>query len=321
MQSPTFADLQIAQARIAEKAYRTPLIRLGLESEVYAKAENFQRTNSFKFRGAYNFLASMEPEARQRGVTAPSSGNHAQGLACAAHLFGVPAAIAIPEAAPAIKVERTKAWGAEVVRCGSSSQERQAAAQYFVDERGYTLVPPFDHPWIIAGQGTTGLEIAEDLPNLANILVCTGGGGLLSGITLAISELCPKAQIIGVEPELAADATESFYKKQRLSWSAQDTARTLADGVRTQELGHYTFEIIKKRVHGFVTVSEEAILEATRWYVNEAKVVVEPTGALTLAAFHKMQRGEADIKLKPGKTVLLISGGNIDPELLKSLIG
>ncbi len=321
MSNPSFADIKAAQKRITKEAYRTPLIRLGLEGEVYAKAENLQRTNSFKFRGAYNFLASMTPEERQRGVTAPSSGNHAQGLACAAHLFGVPAAIAIPEAAPAIKVERTKAWGAEVVRCGSSSQERQAAAQYFVDKFGYTLVPPFDHPWIIAGQGTAGLEIAEDLPSVANVLVCTGGGGLLSGIALAISQLCPQAQIIGVEPELAADASESFAKKERLSWSAKDTSRTIADGVRTQELGNYTFEIIKDYVHGFVTVTEAAILEMTRWYVNEAKLVVEPTGALTLAAYQKLLTGQSEIQLKPGKTVVLVSGGNIDPGLLKDLIG
>ena len=321
MSQPSFADIQAAQKRIQAKAYRTPLIRLGLAGEVYAKAENLQLTNSFKFRGAYNFLAAMAPEVRQRGVTAPSSGNHAQGLACAAHLFGVPAAIAIPEAAPEIKVTRTKAWGAEVVRCGGSSQERQAAAQYFVDERNYTLVPPFDHPWIIAGQGTVGLEIAEDLPDVANVLVCTGGGGLLSGIALALSQLCPNAQIIGVEPELAADASESFAKGERVSWSAADTSRTLADGVRTQELGSYTFELIKKHVHGFVTVTEEAILAMTRWYLNEAKLVVEPTAALSLAAYQKLLLGETEIQLRPGKTVVIISGGNIDPGLAKNLIG
>ena len=313
----TLETIQAAQKRIAGVAYRTPLVRLPLEGEVYAKAESLQRTNSFKFRGAYNFVASLPDEVRERGVTAPSSGNHAQGLACAAHLFGVPAAIAIPEGAPETKVERTRAWGAEVVRCGGSTAERQAAAQHFVIERGYTFVPPFDHPWIIAGQGTVGLEIAEDLPDVANVLVCTGGGGLLSGISTALKRFCPNAQIIGVEPELAADAAESFEKGEVVTWDAAETTRTVADGVRTQALGKHTFPLIKKNVDAFVTVSEEAIRTATGWYLREAKLVAEPTGALTLAAYRKLQAGEADgLTLKPGKTVLLVSGGNVDPQKL-----
>jgi len=309
----TFDDIRQAQKRIQDAIYRTPLIRLPLKGEIYAKAENMQRTNSFKLRGAYNFLATMTEEDRQRGVTAPSSGNHAQGLACAANLFGVPAAIAIPENAPAFKVEKTKAWGAEVVRCGPSSAERQAAAQHFVNERGYTFVPPFDHPWIIAGQGTVGLEIAETMPDVANVLVCTGGGGLLSGIALAMSERCPNAQIIGVEPELAADGADSFAKGEIVTWDAAKTTRTVADGVRTQSLGEHTFAIIKKHVDAFVTVSETAILDSARWYLDEAKLVAEPTGALTLAAYRKLKAGEAEgVSLRPGKTVLLVSGGNVD---------
>ncbi len=316
----SLADLKTAQQRIAPKAIRTPLIKLPLaNSDVYAKAENLQRTNSFKFRGAYNFLAAMPEQERQKGVTAPSSGNHAQGLACAAHLFGVPAAIAIPKGAPETKVKRTLAWGAEVVRCGPSAKERYDATLAF-QEKGYTFVPPFDHEYIIAGQGTTGLEIAEDMPDVANVLVCTGGGGLLAGIAIAISELCPNAQIIGVEPELAADAYESFQTKELVTWTAEQTNRTLADGVRTQHLGKLNFEIIKERVHGFVTVSEEALKDATRWYLNEAKLIVEPTGALTLAALHKLERGKTDLSLKPGKTVVLISGGNIDADMLRSFL-
>jgi threonine dehydratase len=181
-------------------------------------------------------------------------------------------------------------------------------------------VPPFDHPWIIAGQGTCGLEIAEDAPDVSNVLVCTGGGGLLAGIAIAISELCPKAQIIGVDPELAADATESFYKGERISWSAQASTRTIADGVRTQQLGQYTFDIIKEKVHGFVTVSEEEIIKASKWYLEEAKLVVEPTGALTLAAYHKLKQNPKPLPLKPGKTVVLLSGGNADSSFLKSLL-
>ncbi len=316
----TFDDLLKAHGRIKEAVYRTPLVRLPVEGEVYAKAENLQRTNSFKLRGAYNFLASLPEHVRRRGVTAPSSGNHAQGLACAAHLFGVPAAIAIPEGAPEIKVQRTLAWGAEVVRCGSSAAERQVAAQRFVDERGYTFVPPFDHPWIIAGQGTVGLEIAEDLPEVANVLVCTGGGGLLAGIALALKKLCPDAQVLGVEPELAADAGESFQQGKVVTWPAEKTTRTVADGVRTQSLGEHTFRVIKQNVDGFVTVPEAAILEAAAWYLNEAKLVVEPTGALTLAAYRKLAAGEGEATLRPGKTVLLVSGGNVSSAVLRDLL-
>lgn len=316
----TFDDLLRAQTRIAGAVYRTPLVRLPLEGEVYAKAENLQRTNSFKLRGAYNFLASLSAEVRRRGVTAHSSGNHAQGVACAAKLFGVPAAIAIPEGAPEVKVQRTRAWGAEVVRCGGSAAERHAAAQRFALERGYTLVPPYDHPWIIAGQGTVGLEIAADLPEVANVLVCTGGGGLLAGTALALKELCPDAQILGVEPELAADAAESFEKGEVVAWSAEKTTRTVADGVRTQSLGEHTFKIIKEKVDGFVTAPEAAILDAAAWYLNEAKLVVEPTGALTLAAYRGLLTDASEATLKPGKTVLLVSGGNIERALLGSLL-
>lgn len=316
----TFGDLRQAQARIAEAVYPTPLVRLPLAGEIYAKAENLQRTGSFKLRGAYNFLASLPEAVRQRGVTAHSSGNHAQGVACAAHLFDVPAAIAIPEGAPEVKVQRTLAWGAEVMRCGGSSAERQAAAQQFVEERGYTLVPPFDHPWIIAGQGTVGLEIATALPEVANVLVTTGGGGLLAGISLALKTLCPNAQVLGVEPELAADAGESFQQGKVVSWSAERTTRTVADGVRTQSLGEHTFNIIKDHVDGFVTVPEADILDAAAWYLTEAKLVVEPTGALTLAAYRRLAAGRGEAKLARGKSVLLVSGGNVERALLRSLL-
>ena len=318
----TLSDIRQAATRIAPAIYKTPLIRLPTqtnEPELYAKAESLQRTRSFKLRGAYNFLANLSPDVRNKGVTTHSSGNHAQGLACAAALFGVPAAIAIPEGAPAVKVAATRAWGAEVIACEGSREGREAAAQQVVRERGFTLVPPFDHPWIVAGQGTVGLEIAEAL-DVANVLVCAGGGGLLAGVTVAIRSLCPDAQIIGVEPELAADATESFYAGALRSWPAEKTTRTIADGVRTQSLGQINFEIIKRYVHGFVTVSEQEIVDALRWYAFKAGLVVEPTGALPLAAFRKIQRGETDIRLRDGKTVLLITGGNVDPEQLRKLL-
>jgi threonine dehydratase len=200
-------------------------------------------------------------------------------------------------------------------------KDRYGTAREIADAHGATLVPPFDHPWIVAGQGTTGLEIVEDLNDVQNILVCVGGGGLISGIATVLAATCPKAQIIGVEPELAADAAESFEAGRLISWSADRVTRTVADGVRTQSLGELNFALIREHVSGFVTVSEEAIREKTRWYALEAKLVVEPTGALTLAAYDLLRQKRAGaLSLKPGKTVLLISGGNIDPPLLTSLL-
>ncbi len=316
---PTLADVRAAAKRVEPAIFRTPLVRLPLPGEVYAKAENLQRTGSFKLRGAYNFLASLPDEVRKRGVSAHSSGNHAQGVACAAHLFGVRAAIAIPEDAAEVKVTRTLAWGAEVVRCGPSAAEREAAAQRFVTEQGYTLVPPYDHPWIVAGQGTAGLELAQDLPEVANVLVPVGGGGLIAGVALALKALCPAAQVVGVEPELAADAAESFARGEPVLWSAERTTRTAADGVRTQQVGRLNFELIRANVDAFVTVPEEAILEAAAWYLRDARLVVEPTGAITLAAYWRLERGEAGVTLRPGPTALLVSGGNLDGALLARL--
>ncbi len=321
----SFAGIERAAQRLKGTAVRTPLLKLPFYDDVYAKAENLQLTGSFKVRGATNFLASlgeeMGEEARGRGVVAFSSGNHAQGVACAAHQFGVPATIVIPDNAPDIKVKRTEAWGAEVVRCESRSGERERVAHELTEAKGATLVPPFDHPWIIEGQGTVGLEIAEDLPEVANVLVCLGGGGLLAGIATAIHKRCPDAQLIGVEPELAADGKASFGSGTLQSWDMALTSRTVADGARTQSLGEYTFAIIKEKVAGIITVSEAAILVATRDYLSEVKLVVEPTGALTLAAYRRLLEGSADgVSLKEGPTVLLVSGGNADPARLAEML-
>lgn len=317
----TLEDIQAAQTRIAGAVYRTPLVRLPLagDAQVYAKAENLQRTNSFKMRGAYNFLASLPAEVRARGVTAYSSGNHAQGVACAAHLFGVPAAIAIPEGAPVNKVERTAAWGAEIVRCGGSARERQAAVVPFV-EQGYTLVKPFDDHRIIAGQGTVGLEILEDLPDVANVLVCVGGGGLLAGIALAVKSQSPATRVIGVEPEQAADVAESFARGERVEWAAEKTTSTIADGARTQCVGELNFPIIQTHVDAFITVPDAAIIEATGWYLREAKLSVEPTGAMTLAAYWQLLAGATEVALRPGKTVLIVSGGNVEMSFLQRIL-
>jgi threo-3-hydroxy-L-aspartate ammonia-lyase len=310
----TLADVQKAAQKIAGVAVRTPLLRLPLEGEVYAKPENLQRTGSFKFRGAYNALASLPEEVRAKGVVADSSGNHAQGVAAAAKLFGVPAVIVIPENAPAIKIERTKAWGAEIVRCPNSSNERLEMALAIRDARNLSYIPPFDFEATIAGAGTVGLEIAEDLSDVDNVLVCVGGGGLISGIAVAIKSLLPNARVIGVEPELAADAAESLKSGRIVEWDSSLTTRTICDGVRTQSIGARNFAIISSLVDDIVTVSEQAVRDATRWYALEAKLAVEPTGALTLAAIQSRA-----VKLI-GKTVCIVSGGNFDPHLYASII-
>ncbi len=310
----TLEDVRTAAKRIAGVAIRTPLLQLPINGNIYAKPENLQRTGSFKFRGAYNALAALSPEIRAKGVVADSSGNHAQGVAAAANLFGVPACIVIPENAPEIKVERTRAWGAEIVRCPNSSIERLKIALEIRDTRGLSYIPPFDFENIIAGTGTIGLEILEDLPDVDNVLVCVGGGGLLAGIAVAIKSLNPKARVIGVEPELAADAKESFKTGHIVEWDSSLTTRTICDGVRTQSIGTRNFKIISSLVDDIVTVSEDAVKAATRWYALEAKLAVEPTGALTLAAIQSNA-----VKLE-GRTVCIVSGGNFDPKLYASLM-
>jgi threo-3-hydroxy-L-aspartate ammonia-lyase len=310
----TLQDIQAAAQRIALEAIRTPLIRIPIEGEFYAKPENLQRTGSFKFRGAYNALAQLGSDARVRGVVADSSGNHAQGVAAAAKMLGIPATIVIPENAPPIKVERTRAWGAEIVRCPNASDERMRMALEIRDSRNLAYIPPFDDARIIAGQGTTGLEIAQDMPDVQNVLVCVGGGGLLSGIAVAIKSLCPNARVIGVEPELAADAQESFRTHSRVSWSADRVTRTICDGVRTQGIGELNFEVITNLVDDIVTVTEDAVLEAMRFYALEVKLAVEPTGALTLAAVRS-----GAVKLT-GKSVLIVSGGNFDPKFMAKIL-
>ncbi len=319
MSVPSLAELETAAANVAANAYRTPLVRLPIDGPpVYAKAENLQRTGSFKLRGATHFLARLAPEVRARGVVTHSSGNHAQGVACAAHLAGVPATIVIPEGAPEVKVRRTKAWGARVVRCANTQTARETTAQQLVDELGATLVPPYDHAWIIEGQGSVGLEIFDDLPDVANVLVCVGGGGLLAGVASALRARGSKAHIVGVEPSLAADAGASFAAGRVVVWPAEDVVRTVADGVRTQSLGERNLAVIRETVDAFVDVDDEAILDAAAWYLRDAHLTVEPTGALTLAAYRAL-RADATEPLRPGATVLLVSGGNIDPARIVDL--
>lgn len=323
MQDVSVDTIREAAQRIAGAVYQTPLIRLPLSDsdQVYAKAESLQRTGSFKLRGAYNFLAAMDPAVRRKGVVAHSSGNHAQGVACAARLLGTRATIVIPEGAPDIKVQRTAAHGAEIIRCGNSSEERERVAGALVESHGYTLVPPFDHELIVSGQGTVGMEICAELPEVRNVLVPVGGGGLVAGVATAVKALCPDAQIIGVEPEFAADARESLEVGRPVQWKAELVGRTIADGVRTQRIGELNFAIARRLLAGIVTVSEDAIVEAAGWYPREARLVVEPTGALSLAGYRSLLAGRSKgVSLLPGATVVVISGGNIARSTLQRLL-
>ena len=255
---------------------------------------------------------------RARGVVTHSSGNHAQGVACAAALAGVPATIVIPDGAPEVKVRRTAAWGARIVRCTNDKASREGTAERLAAELGATLVPPYDHPWIVEGQASVGLEIAADLPDVANVLVCVGGGGLLAGVASALRALGSTANVVGVEPTLAADAGASFREGRIVTWSPEEVVRTVADGVRTQSLGVVNFDLIRATVDEFVDVGDEAILDGAAWMMREAHLTVEPTGALAFAAYRMLVAQESSV-LRPGPTVVVLSGGNADGARLAEL--
>ena len=294
-------------------AIRTPLAPYGRpEDRVFLKAESLQPIGAFKIRGAYVAIAGLPAAERERGVITYSSGNHAQGVARAARLLGAPSVIVMPSDAPAIKRERVAADGAEIVTVGTASEERRVRAEEIAAQRGLAIIPPYDDDRIIAGQGTVGLEIAEDLPDVAAVLVPVGGGGLASGVAVAIKALAPRARIIGVEPELAADARDSLSRGEIVAWSAADVSRTIADGTRTQALGPRTFAHLRARLDGIVTVSEAEIAAAVRLVAERARLVAEPSGALALAAiaFHAGELGLGELD---GPIVGVVSGGNVDP--------
>lgn len=307
-------EIRAAAHRLRGVAVRTPLVALGDPARGHLlKAESLQPIGAFKIRGAYNAAASLAPAERARGLITYSSGNHAQGVARAARLLGVPAVIVMPENAPAVKRARVLADGAEVVTVGNASAERQAVAERLAAERGLAVIPPYDDDRIIAGQGTCGAEIADDLPDLATVLVPVGGGGLASGVAAAVRALRPTARVVGVEPELAADARESLARGAIVAWSADDVSRTIADGTRTQALGERTFAHLRALLDDIVTVSEEEIAAGVRIAAEEARLVVEPSGALGIAALRFHAR-EAGVGTAAGPVVCVISGGNVDPE-------
>jgi len=328
----TFDEIRAAAQRIHGVAVRTPLYRLERAAmkranlpepafDLYLKAESEQPIGSFKLRGAYNMVAQLSPEELSRGVITYSSGNHAQGVAYAAKTLGTRAVIVMPSNAPEVKKAATRALGAEIVEVGPASSERRLKAEELVAKFGYAMIPPYDAPQIIAGQGTCGLEIVEQLPDVDLVITPVSGGGLLSGVATSVKLAAqeglasPGVKVWGAEPELAADARESFYSKTLVEWPAEKTVRTIGDGLRTQSLGVLNFAHVLRHVDGIVTVAEDEIFAAMRVILSATRLVAEPSGAASLAAalFHAHE-------LPPARKVaVVLSGGNLEPALRERL--
>jgi len=323
-------EIRAAAERLRGVTVRTPLLAFpGAAAAagppaLLIKPESLQPTGAFKLRGAYNAIATLLADSRPSGVVAHSSGNHGFAVAYAAALLGIPAAIVVPENAPAVKTDLIAGVGAELVAVAPTLAARLEASAKIASDRGYAEIPPFDDRRVIAGQGTIGLEIAEDFgaghaaSQPAAILVPVGGGGMVSGIAVAVKALLPGTRVIGVEPELAADARESLRSGRRVAWAARDTARTIADALRVEQLGELTFPHIKALVDDIVTVTEDEIREAVRRLARQGRLVAEPGGAVAVAA--ALFRDPVELGLLPdagaATVVAVLSGGNIDPTLL-----
>jgi len=316
----TVADIEAAAGEIEGRVRRTPLIasELGIADEpLFLKAESLQLGGSFKIRGALNAVSRLSPEARSRGVVTHSSGNHAQAVARAAKSFGVPCIVVMPRNAPDVKRAATEALGATVVLV--EAREREAVAAAIQAETGAAPVPPYDDPAVIAGQGTVGGEIAADLVGVGvdTVYVPVSGGGLISGIAVAVKSRLHGTRVVAVEPELAADLAEGWARGERAAWDPSMTARTMADGLRVAGVGTLNWEHIRALVDDVVTVSEDEIASALRRIVLEAKLVCEPSGAVAVAGYLK----DAPGRVRSGPSVAVVSGGNVEPSLLSRLIG
>jgi threonine dehydratase len=311
------AEIQNAAELLVSVAVRTPLVPLPMfRPGLLVKPESLQPTGSFKLRGAYTAISAAGREARERGVIAHSSGNHGHAVAYAAALLGVRAVVVVPSTAPRIKTEAIEYYGAELVMVAPTMAARIAATEELSAKHGYVMIPPFDDRAVIAGQGTIGLEIAADCPRVDLVLVPISGGGLISGIAAAIRASCPGAAVVGVEPELAADARESLRRGERVAWPAADTQRTIADALRVEQVGVLPFAHLRELVTDIVTVSEDEMLTAVRLLARQARLIAEPGGAAAVAAwlFHAT-------KLPTARTpVAVLSGGNIDPALLAEIL-
>jgi threonine dehydratase len=314
---PTYDDVAAAAQRIEGHAHRTPVLRSRtadeeLGAQVYFKAENLQRMGAFKFRGAFNALSRFDAQQRKGGVVAFSSGNHAQAIALSARLLGIPATIVMPQDAPAAKVAATKGYGGNVVLYDRYTEDREAIGRKLAEENGMTLIPPYDHPDVIAGQGTAAKELFDEVGPLDALFVCLGGGGLLSGSALSARALSPGCKIYGVEPEAGNDGQQSFRSGAIVHI---DTPKTIADGAQTQHLGHYTFDLIRRDVDDVLTVSDAQLVDEMRFFASRMKIVVEPTGCLGFAAARAMRE-----QLKGKRVGVIISGGNVDMERFCSLL-
>ena len=315
---PTYADVVAAAARIEGHAHRTPVLvsrtaDAELGAEVFFKCENLQRMGAFKFRGAFNALARFDARQRAAGVVAFSSGNHAQAVALAARILGMPATIVMPHDAPAAKVAATRGYGGEIVVYDRYREDREAIGRRLAVERGLTLIPPYDHADVIAGQGTAAKELFDETGPLDALFVCMGGGGLLAGSALAARALSPACRVYGVEPEAGDDGQRSFRSGRIVRI---ETPTTIADGAQTQALGMITFEVIRRDVDDVLTASDAALVEAMRFFAERMKMVVEPTGCLGFAAARA-----AKAELAGKRVGVIISGGNVDLQRFAALIG
>ncbi|WP_035818332.1 threo-3-hydroxy-L-aspartate ammonia-lyase [Janthinobacterium sp. RA13] len=315
---PTYADVVAAAGRIAGHAHTTPVITsrtvdAEFGAEVFFKCENLQRMGAFKFRGAYNALSQFDLQQRRAGVVAFSSGNHAQAIALSAQLLNIPATIIMPHDAPAAKIAATRGYGGNVVLYDRYTQDREQIGRDLAEQHGMTLIPPYDHPHVIAGQGTAAKELFEEVGPLDAFFVCLGGGGLLAGSALATRALSPACKLYGVEPEAGNDGQQSFRAGQIVHI---DTPKTIADGAQTQHLGNITFPIIRRDVDDVLTVSDAELVERMGFAASRMKLVIEPTGCLGFAAALQMKE-----QLHGKRVGILISGGNVDMQRFCELLG
>jgi threonine dehydratase len=315
---PTFDDVLAAAHRLEGHAHRTPVLRsrtanAEFGAELFFKCENFQRMGAFKFRGAFNALAKLPEPQRRAGVVAFSSGNHAQAVALAARILGMPATIVMPQDAPAAKLAATRGYGGEVILYDRYRDDREAIGRDLAERHGLALIPPYDHADVIAGQGTAALELIDDAGPLDALFVCVGGGGLLAGSALAMRARSPQGKVFGVEPEAGNDGQRSFRSGAIVRI---ETPKTIADGAQTQSLGAIPFQIIRRDVDDMLTVSDPQLVDAMRFFAERMKMVVEPTGGLGFAA---ARAAKADLK---GRRVgVIISGGNVDLARFCALVG